>query len=394
MYPSDQALSKVRDFIETRNFALDGRIPPERTLAAELGVGRRSTSGAGCARTRRRIHRQQGRGFSSIRAARQRPAPIISAPNSIERGPARLSLSAALDSTCWIKPIPGSDRGRLATEPVMAPGSSRASQSEISACRLWRPKPALPATPKPAGDGSLFHRTIAEAARNTLFLAFFDTMRANRHDAGWRPPERKRALLQRQSVYAGFHGSVFAAAIAARNGHEAYAQMQRHLGDDAAVHPEQTSRRPTRLNRLPLIGSADYRPRPNSEPISCPRPMSSITSSSAPVQPAVSSQSPGAGTRMFRSLLLEAGGWTATLDPYPLGLEQITTKTAARLELLPASLKRMSAAGGRMRARQGGRRLLSTNTAAMCANRTNQDYTLIGLTIPECNPDMAGFQGA
>ena len=37
---SDQALSKVRDFIERQNVALDGRIPPERTLASELGVGR------------------------------------------------------------------------------------------------------------------------------------------------------------------------------------------------------------------------------------------------------------------------------------------------------------------------------------------------------------------
>ena len=35
---SDQALSKVRDFIERQNIAVDGRIPPERTLASQLGV--------------------------------------------------------------------------------------------------------------------------------------------------------------------------------------------------------------------------------------------------------------------------------------------------------------------------------------------------------------------
>ena len=35
---TDQALSKVRGFIEKRDFAVDGRIPPERTLATELRV--------------------------------------------------------------------------------------------------------------------------------------------------------------------------------------------------------------------------------------------------------------------------------------------------------------------------------------------------------------------
>src|SRR5712672_3361997 len=60
---SDQALSKVRDFIETRNFAVDGRIPSERTLAAELGVGRRSLRRAlDVLEQEGRIHRHQGRG--------------------------------------------------------------------------------------------------------------------------------------------------------------------------------------------------------------------------------------------------------------------------------------------------------------------------------------------
>ena len=77
---------------------------------------------------------------------------------------------------------------------------------------------------------SLFHRTIAEAARNTLFLAFFDTMRASQRDLGWKRLGENAHCYKRQSVYATFHESI-AAAIAARNGQEAYAQMQRHLGD-------------------------------------------------------------------------------------------------------------------------------------------------------------------
>lgn len=233
MYSSDQALSKVRDFIETRNFAIDGRIPPERTLAAELGVGRRSLRRAlDVLEQEGRIHRHQGRGtFIDPR----RPATadvIISAADSLERGPNRVSLSAALDTVLdQTNPLEVIEV-RLATEPVMARlAALRASQSEIKRLQT------LAAKTRSAADAetyeradSLFHRTIAEAARNTLFLAFFDTMRASQRDAGWRRLGENAHCFKRQSVYAGFHESI-AAAIALRDGQEAYAQMHRHLGD-------------------------------------------------------------------------------------------------------------------------------------------------------------------
>jgi DNA-binding FadR family transcriptional regulator len=233
MYSSDQALSKVRNFIETRNFAVDGRIPPERTLAAELGVGRRSLRRAlDVLEQEGRIQRHQGRG-TFIDPRRPTSADvIISAPNSMVRGAGRVSLSAALDTVLdHTNPLEVIEV-RLATEPVMARlAALRASQSEIK--RLQ----ALAAKTRTAGDAetyeradSLFHRTIAEAARNTLFLAFFDTMRASQRDAGWRRLGENAHCFKRQSLYARFHESI-AAAIALRDGHEAFAQMQRHLGD-------------------------------------------------------------------------------------------------------------------------------------------------------------------
>jgi DNA-binding FadR family transcriptional regulator len=83
---------------------------------------------------------------------------------------------------------------RLATEPVMARlAALRASQSEIKRLQM------LAAKTRAASDAetyeradSLFHRTIAEAARNTLFLAFFDTMRASQRDVGWRRRGHRR----------------------------------------------------------------------------------------------------------------------------------------------------------------------------------------------------------
>jgi DNA-binding FadR family transcriptional regulator len=227
---SDQALSKVRDFIEKRDFALDGRIPPERTLASELGVGRRSLRRAlDVLEQEGRIRRHQGRG-TFIDARTGISGGAMPAPNALLRGSASHTAAAdnILDYTNPLEVI----EVRLATEPVMARlAALRASQSEIK--RLQ----ALAAKTRVATDSetyeradSLFHRTIAEAARNTLFLAFFDTMRATQRDAGWRRLGEHAHCYKRQSVYADFHESI-AAAIASRNGQEAYAQMQKHLCD-------------------------------------------------------------------------------------------------------------------------------------------------------------------
>jgi DNA-binding FadR family transcriptional regulator len=231
MDQNEQALTKVREFIERQNVALDGRIPPERTLASELGVGRRSVRRAlDVLEQEGRIHRHQGRGtFVDIRTG---VAGNLVAPSTVAAGGPRPALSAALEAVLdYTNPLEVIEV-RLATEPVMARlAALRASQTEIK--RLT----TLAAKTRSASDAeayeradSLFHRTIAEAARNTLFLAFFDTMRIAQRDASWRRLGENSHCYKRQSVYANFHESI-AAAIAARNGQEAYLQMQRHLGD-------------------------------------------------------------------------------------------------------------------------------------------------------------------
>src|SRR6202041_3276125 len=231
MDQNDQALSKVREFIERQNIALDGRIPPERTLASELGVGRRSVRRALDALEQEgRIHRHQGRGtFVDVRGA---AATNLAAPNAASPGGPRPALRAALDNVLdYTNPLEVIEV-RLATEPVMARlAALRASQSEIKRLTMLagKTRAASDAETYERSD-SLFHRTIAEAARNTLFLAFFDTMRASQRDLGWRRLGENAHCYKRQSVYAPFHESI-AAAIAARNGQEAYLQMQRHLGD-------------------------------------------------------------------------------------------------------------------------------------------------------------------
>lgn len=233
MDQNDQALSKVREFIERQNPALDGRIPPERTLASELGVGRRSVRRAlDVLEQEGRIHRHQGRGtFVDIRTA---TGTAIATPGAASSGSSRQrpNLNAALDNVLdYINPLEVIEV-RLATEPMMARlAALRASQAEIKRLTTLavKTRTASDAETYERAD-ALFHRTIAEAARNTLFLAFFDTMRVSQRDLGWRRLGENAHCYKRQSVYANFHESI-AAAIAARNGQEAYLQMQRHLGD-------------------------------------------------------------------------------------------------------------------------------------------------------------------
>jgi DNA-binding FadR family transcriptional regulator len=228
---SEQALNKVREFIEKRGFAGDGRIPPERRLASELQVGRRSLRRAlEVLEQEGRIHRHQGRGtFVYAPSAHGTvTAPSARAQAGAAAGIAGAALDNILDYTNPLEVI----EVRLATEPAMARlAALRASTTEIKRLQTLAAKTASAGNPETYERAdALFHRTIAQAARNTLFLAFFDTMCAQQRDAGWRRLGEHAHCYKRQAVYAGFHESI-AEAIAARNGQEAYAQMLRHLND-------------------------------------------------------------------------------------------------------------------------------------------------------------------
>src|ERR1700689_3464263 len=141
---SDQALSKVRAFIERQSVAVEGRIPPERPLASELGVGRRSVRRAlDVLEQEGRIHRHQGRG--TFIDTRPTPGAGMVAAGATAQGSGRPSLSAALDNVLdYTNPLEVIEV-RLATEPVMARlAALRASQSEI------KPLKALGAKTRPA----------------------------------------------------------------------------------------------------------------------------------------------------------------------------------------------------------------------------------------------------
>jgi len=240
MERTDHTLTKLRQLIASAEFSVGGRMPPERSLASELGVGRRSLRRALEVLEREgRISRHQGRG-TFINGANGHggdlgkdsgPALVRAVGNTVRAGTDLRSNPAfanILDHTNPLEVI----EVRLAIEPVMARlAAFRASQAEID--KLV----AIAGETRAAADSARyeeadmrFHRTIAEVARNALFLAVFDTLHASQRDSGWRRLGENAHCFKRQSVYADFHQEI-SAAIAARQGEKAESLMQRHLSD-------------------------------------------------------------------------------------------------------------------------------------------------------------------
>jgi DNA-binding FadR family transcriptional regulator len=214
----EQTLAQLRSRIESGR--IDGRrngsdrLPPERDLAAELGVGRRSLRRAlSVLEEEGRISRRQGKGtFVTMNGRLPLPA----------------ALNGILEHTNPLEVV----EVRLAAEPVLARMAAlRASRCDIDRLRelAEETRAATTAEAYERAD-ALFHRRIAEAVRNALFLALFDTLWAAGRDEGWRRLGENGRCYKRQSVYARFHRDI-AEAIAARDGERAQALMYEHLSD-------------------------------------------------------------------------------------------------------------------------------------------------------------------
>ncbi len=256
---ADQTLTKLRRLIADGTIGSDGRMPPERHLADELGVGRRSLRRAlDVLEQEGRITREQGRGTfvhrepsiarhsgngnghanagngGSAFGNGKSTAPI-STMGSSEIGATAIGAAFAaipFDRILeFTNPIEVSEV-RLAVEPVIARlAALRASQADIR-----RLEQALNET-REATDPEVyeradekFHRIIAESSRNALFLSLFDTFGASRRDSTWRRLSENAHCFKRQAVHAASHQEIYEA-IAARNSDRAYECMYRHLSD-------------------------------------------------------------------------------------------------------------------------------------------------------------------
>lgn len=209
----EQTLSDLRQMINTGGINGDGRLPPERDLARILGVGRRVLRGAlGVLEREGEVSRKQGRGT------------FVTAHGNGVDGP----LSGIFQHTNPLEVM----EVRLTVEPTIARlASLRASRCDIERLRdlVEETRTARDSETYRTADAA-FHRRIAEAARNALFLAFYDSLQAFRHDESWERLSENGRCYKRQAVYADDHREIFEA-IAARDGERAQEAMYRHLSD-------------------------------------------------------------------------------------------------------------------------------------------------------------------
>lgn len=208
----EQALDRLRVLI-SEDRPESGRLPPERILAGELGVGRRSLRRAlGVLEKEGRIARRQGRG-------------TFVTP---EEPGLDTQVDRILEHTNPIEVL----EARLALEPVIARlAALRASRSDIDRLKqLAEETRSVRDSARYVEADAQFHRHLAKASRNALFVALMDTFIASRRDAAWERLGENGQCFKRQAVHADSHVAI-AEAIASRDGEAAAGAMYDHLSD-------------------------------------------------------------------------------------------------------------------------------------------------------------------
>ena len=208
---SNFALGQLRALLDGGRFAAGQRLPPERVLATQIGVGRRTLRRAlEVLEAEGRIWRHQGKG--TFLGARP-----VHAPMGFEELSSRTNPLEVMDVRLEIEPI----LARLASlrasngdvERLLHLAEKTASSSDADGYELW---------------DSALHRAIAEAAGNRLLLAIFDMVDRIRQDTNWQILRERARSKDRLTSYVEQHRRVIAA-ISQREAHAAERAMREHL---------------------------------------------------------------------------------------------------------------------------------------------------------------------
>jgi DNA-binding FadR family transcriptional regulator len=209
--PAPAVLTLLQGYLANADFSADGRLPPERALAATLGVGR------GELRKALAVLERQGALWRHVGKGTFLGARPVAAIGDL----AALARSVG---------PPAVMQARLALEPSIA----REAATNASAAQLL--DIAARAAPPPArltwrqfeSADAQFHRTIAEATQNTVLLHLFDTLSAIRRAVTWARPRSAPAGPPPDHHSFAEHAAI-ARAIAERDPQGATAAMVQHL---------------------------------------------------------------------------------------------------------------------------------------------------------------------
>ena len=209
---ADGALVQLRAYISQGGFTIDDRLPAERALCETLGVGRSELRRAlATLEAEGSVWRHVGRG------------------TFIGDGPqpgAEASIAAIARRTTPQEVM----RARLLLEPMLcAEAAVHATAEHIDGLRALTDKSRRVGTWREYETlDNRFHRTIAEAARNTPLIAMFDQLNALRRTVAWgrlrerrdSPPEDHHSFAEHEAVLA---------AVERRDAERSHAEMRRHL---------------------------------------------------------------------------------------------------------------------------------------------------------------------
>ena len=204
-------IEKFTALLDSDRYPAQSRLPPERDIAAEMGVSRSSLRKAlAVLEAEGRIWRHVGRGtFVGAR-------PSLDAPAL-----ARLTNRTHPEEVMEV---------RLLLEPrIAALAARRASPSDIAEmeCCVEKSETATSVATFESWDGA-FHRALAEAAHNALLLGLFDAVNTVRQEEIWGRLKEASLTDTRQRLYIEQHADCLTA-IRDRNAARAERCMIEHL---------------------------------------------------------------------------------------------------------------------------------------------------------------------
>lgn len=202
---------QLRRLIEAAAGSPDGRLAPERELVETLGVSRRALRHALAAlEAEGRVVRRQGAGTFIVR---EKP------------GAAGLALGP-IEQTTPLEVI----EVRLTLEPMLARlATLRGARWDLRRLAQIAADTGRSKTPQAyeVADAA-FHRAIAVAARNALFLGVFDAVMETIERASWHGVREDAHCSKRKAVYSRQHVEI-AEAVSSHDADAAESLMRVHL---------------------------------------------------------------------------------------------------------------------------------------------------------------------
>lgn len=202
------ALALLRQYVMSGNFREQDQLPPERELAARLGLTRSQVrTGLNHLEAQGLIWRHVGRGTfmgaRPIEASLQPTTPI-----------SRTTPREVVEA-------------RLASEPFMARlAALNATDEQIEAMRSCVVH--APSAEHFINHDAHFHRLIAESTNNALLVALYDLVHRNRPLEVWNRISKTFLTAERLVFYEEQHGAILRA-IEHRDPVEAETAMRKHL---------------------------------------------------------------------------------------------------------------------------------------------------------------------